>query len=74
MTYLKARIKPSEIRVTTTADFTTCPVLLITTANSGEQKAADKKPVSLLPTTALTSNANRTATLTHMFVHTSECE
>jgi len=41
MTYLKARIKPSEITVAITADSTTCPILLITTANSRDQKAAD---------------------------------
>jgi len=74
MTYLKARIKPSEIRVTITADSTTCSVLLITTANTSEQKAADKKPLSLLPTRALTSNANRTAAIIYMFVHTSDYE
>jgi hypothetical protein len=73
MKYLKARTKPLEIRATTTADFTTCSIPLITTANSGDQKAADKKALSL-PPRAPTSNANRTAAFTYMFVHTSECK
>jgi len=61
MTYLRARIKSLEIKATVAADFTTCSILLITTANAGDQKAADKKALSLLSTRAPTSNANRTA-------------
>jgi hypothetical protein len=74
MKYLKARIKSLEIRATITADFTTRSILLITTANAGDQKAADKKALSLLPTRAPTSNVNRTAAFIYVFVHTSECE
>ena len=76
----KGRTKSLEIRATITAAFTTCSILLIATANASDQKAADKKALSLLPTRAPTSNANRTAAFIYMyvcmyvFVHTSECE
>jgi hypothetical protein len=43
MKYLKAWIKSLEIGATITADFTIYSIPLITTANSGDQKVADKK-------------------------------
>jgi hypothetical protein len=77
MTYLKTSIKPSEIRATTTANFMpTCPILLITAPNSGDQEAADKLVLSLLPFQMHTCYTlkYRTAPFIYMFVHTSEWE